>query len=519
MTTIDTHAPARLQAARRRLYDHLCERVESDGAIRERCGSRILETALLLDLLRKEHTESGTQQALLAFLQQARPSGFLDTAFVNASLGQPVAGEELRSGLDGFRHFTGVRKRILLETLLATLGAVPFRDCVDPGDVRQQEQAVWTDLTLGAVRILHATHRGRHFPGLEEDRRRLTDSLSSFTAGAAWQGNVLAHLIALHALRTFQSGGKLLRDGMRALVGTVNPDGGAPFIAGQEVWVTALAGTALAGAGDPAAVVPRMASYIADRQLADGGWGYDETTTQSDVDDTSRCAVLLRLADPDTHRTRLTRADDYLLNLADPTGGWPTYVRGHDPEPDLTAGAVIALAADPHSHSKILERGVGFLLEAQRHDGTWQCSWARSQSSVITHAVQALDASATHVSPTLRAHIRSAVTAAARRLTQTQNPDGGWGHKEGAASDALSTAHAIPVIVRHASPTVADRALAHLLEHQDADGGFTAPPDQVGPRPLPYNFPVLAGIHALTTLNAAGESYQNRQRQEAAVAR
>lgn len=518
MTTIDAYAPARLQAARQNLYEHLCGRVESDGAIRERCGSRILETALLLDLLRKEHVAPGTRHTLLAFLRQARPDGFLDTAVAAAALGQPVAGDEVRGRLDGFRHFTGARKRILIETLLAILGAVPFGDCTDPGDLPQQEQAVWTDVTLGAARILHAVHHRRHFPALDADRRRLIDALSSFTAGAAWQGNVLAHVIALHALRTFQPGSELLRDGTRALVGTVNPDGGVPFIAGQEVWVTALAGTALAGAGDPADVVPRMTSYIADRQLADGGWGYDETTTQSDADDTSRCAVLLRLTDPDTHHARLTRADGYLLNLADAAGGWPTYVRGHDPEPDLTAGAVLALAADPRGHAKPVERGVGFLLNTQRHDGTWQRSWTRSESSVLTHAVQALDASAPHVSPTLRAHIRAAVTAAARRLTQTQNPDGGWGHNQSAASDALSTAHAIPVIVRHASSTVADRALAYLLEHQDADGGFTAPPDQVGPRPLPYSFPVLAGVHALTALNAADKSFRSRQRRESAVA-
>jgi len=517
MTATVSWPYARVLSARQRLYDHLVCRVEPDGAIRDRCASRILESALLLSLLRKERTGPDTQEALTGFLGRARPAGVLDAAAAAAVTGRPVASAEVRAHLDGFRHFTGARKQLLLETLLAVLGALPFDGRTDPGCVPDEEQAVWTDVTLRAARILHAAHRNEESPGLDADRAWMAASLGSFDAGKVWQGNALAHLIALHALHTYQPGGALLREGLHALVRIQNADGGIPFIAGQEVFVTALAGTALAGAGDLRGVVPRMAAYVAGRQLADGGWGYDETTTQSDVDDTSRCARLLRLAGPDTHGHRLGRADNYLHRMADGAGGWSTYVRGHAPEPDVTAGSAIALAPDRRRHAGILDQAVGFLLNAQDDDGTWQRSWTLSESSVIAHVVEALGRTTAHVSPTTRTRIAAATAKAVRRLEQTQNPDGGWGRRHGDTSDATSTAHAVPVIVRHGAATTAGRALAHLLDRQEPEGGFTAPPDQVGPRPLPFNFPVLAGVHALAALNTAVEAHPANARPRSAA--
>ena len=95
---------------------------------------------------------------------------------------------------------------------------------------------------------------------------------------------------------------------------------------------------------------------------------------------------------------------------------------------------------------------------------------------------------------------------AARRgaSAATQHADGGWGQEAGAPSDVLSTAQAIAVVVRHGDAADAVRALAYLLSRQDADGGFSSPPDQTGPRPLAFDFPMLADIHALSAFQRAG---------------
>ncbi|MGH3771239.1 MAG: hypothetical protein ACRDRW_07560 [Pseudonocardiaceae bacterium] len=63
---------------------------------------------------------------------------------------------------------------------------------------------------------------------------------------------------------------------------------------------------------------------LAQLRKSDGGWGYTEITSQTDVDDTSHCVEFLRLASPERHRDVLTRAEDYLTGMADPGGGFPS---------------------------------------------------------------------------------------------------------------------------------------------------------------------------------------------------
>jgi hypothetical protein len=88
--------------------------------------------------------------------------------------------------------------------------------------------------------------------------------------------------------------------------------------------------------------------------------------------------------------------------MAGPTGGFPTWVRSDAPDVDMTAGAILALAPDWPRHRELLD----------------------------------------------------AATRAVAHLTATQNTDGGWGRHGDAPSDVLSTAQALPVVVRHGDPHV-----------------------------------------------------------------
>jgi len=93
-----------------------------------------------------------------------------------------------------------------------------------------------------------------------------------------------------------------------------------------------------------------------------------------------------------------------------------------------------------------------------------------------------------------------------------QLPDGGWGYStDTSPNDVLSTAQAVPAVIGRAPGPLTDRAVRWLLAEQHDDGGFTSRPGQVGPRPLPYDFPVLASIQALNALNAARESAPARR--------
>lgn len=480
-----------LPAARRRLYDLVVGQVHADGAIRDRCASRPLESALFLQFLRKQRALPVVQDEIAAYLRAAIPSTPLDQIIIAGAIGYPDR-SRATSYLNGFSHSTGKRKQLVLATLLALCGAIPLDQALDPVECTYTRQATWTDLTLCAIRILSC-------PATDQrtDREFLVRKLEDFGPGPAWEGNVLAHLIALHALQVFRSDSTLLRDGVDAIARLRNPDGGVPFIVGQEVWVTALAGMALARAGAPHPLLTRMGDYLAARQLPCGGWGYDETTTQSDVDDTTRCVQFLRQTDSVRYHRSLKAAEKYLIAIADSdSGGFPTYIKGLQSEADLTAGALLALTPS----TALFQKSAKFLLDAQNPNGTFEQSWTLSRTSVIAHVLEALYKAQFHI-PALTSRIRVATARSATHLHGTQNQDGGWSQSPGGLSDVLSTAHAIPAL---ASAETQDRAVGWLLAHQRSDGGFASPPDQVGPRPLPYDFPILASVHALTALNAAG---------------
>ncbi|WP_369166438.1 prenyltransferase/squalene oxidase repeat-containing protein [Streptomyces sp. R28] len=384
----------------------------------------------------------------------------------------------------------------MLSTLLSLTGVMPIETNTDAHTLRYQGYAAWTELSLCAIKILHGHARGGHAAVSTADRNYLAGRLESAGPDQVWEGNALAHLIALHALHTCQPDSPLLHNAIAALCRIRNNDGGLPFISGQEIFVTALAGKALAAAGAPQSLLIQMGDRISGLQQRDGGWGYTETTSQTDVDDTGVCVEFLRIADTARYRQVLARAEQYLGAMADPRGGFPTYLRGHQCEADMTAGAVTALSASWQDHAPLLDKCVEFLLSAQRDDGTFENSWTRSRSSAIHRILDALR----HVpqAPADRsARIANATLASAGYLAKTQNPDGGWGYHPGKESDVVSTAHALPVIARTGDRHTLGRGLHYLLGHQNTDGGYTSAPDQFGPRPLPFDYPVLTDAHVL----------------------
>ncbi|WP_327591570.1 prenyltransferase/squalene oxidase repeat-containing protein [Streptomyces chartreusis] len=489
-------SPAHLRTRAVRLRDRLTNHVEADGLVQDRCGSRVLESALLLSLLRKTRTLPTVHDGLVGYLRGARPDGPMDTMIVETAMGHPGQQDRAVAYLEEFRHHSGARKRLMLSALLSLTGVMTIETNTDPHTLRYQGYAAWTELSLCAIKILHRHARGGHAAVRAADRDYLAGRLESAGPDQVWEGNALAHLIALHALHACQPDSALLYDGIAALCRIRNSDGGLPFISGQEIFVTAVAGRALAAARAPQSLLIRMGDRISGLQQRDGGWGYTETASQTDVDDTGVCVEFLRIADAARYRQVLARAEQYLAGMADPRGGFPTYVRGHQREVDMTAGAVLALSASWQDHAPLLDMCVDFLLCAQRDDGTFENSWTRSRSSAIHRVLDAL-----HQAPPApaerSARIAHATLASTGYLAKAQNADGGWGYHPGKDSDVISTAHALSVIARTGDRHTLGRGLHYLLAHQNADGGYTSVPDQVGPRPLPFDYPVLADVHVL----------------------
>ena len=239
-----------------------------------------------------------------------------------------------------------------------------------------------------------------------------------------------------------------------------------------------------------------------------GGWGWSDLSgAVPDADDTPGALLalenLLRHASlsPSQRNAIHTAAEQgirWLLSLQNRDQGWPTFCRGWGKLPfdrsgaDITAHALRALHAwrDELSESKFVSqaridraiaRGVKYLEQHQRDDGSWLPLWFGNQdmpddenpvygTSKVLLALQDLGLNE---------------TSAARRgfawLQRNQNPDGGWGGEKSLArgdirsSSVEETALAVealsgaPDLTQHAA--CVDNGAAWLIDAVE-NGGY-----------------------------------------------
>ncbi|GAA3463430.1 FAD-binding protein [Saccharothrix longispora] len=490
------------------LTRHLAVAVRGTGAVDDRCGSRVLESALLLALLRADDSHSRERERLTDFLLRRRPGADdIDALLIDACLSPRDTAARASERADALvpsmvnrgTAGRGRLKEVMLRTVLHLLCGTPLDHRDAPPAVPPDGITTFTDVHLLATRTIHAHACGRPHTVSDAERDRLVSLLRGDRNRLLWEASATTHLLGLHAVRTFRPKDRAVTDGLLRFTLALNDDGGMPFLDSQDLWLTAVAGLEYVHHPRLAPLTRRMAEFVAFWQAPDGGWPFATGMHQTDVDTTTRCMEFLHAA-PGRYDTALADATRYLTTIADPGGGFPTWVRGDQPDLDVTAGAILALAPDQEHHHDLLTRAVDFVLDAQLPDGTFDRSWTVSESSAIQRVLDAL-----HAVPGLAAddRVAEATRRAVARLLATQHPDGGWGHTEDEPSDVLSTAQTLSALARHDAREATLRAVAYLTAHQDDDGGFTSRPDQVGPRPLPFDYPVLADLHALTALRRA----------------
>lgn len=365
-------------------------------------------------------------------------------------------------------------------------------------------QTTWGELTGCAMKILAARSLGQE--PAPQDRRLLTHRLKA-SRREVWEGNVGAHTLALLALHATDPDDPLLTDGTDALLKVRNPDGGLPFIPDHADFLSAVAALALARSALPShhQLLLRIGDFLAAHQNPDGGWAFTDRVTQGDTESTGAVLEALHAIDPTRYARALNRGRAHLATLAGGDGGFPTYLPGQPSEAVMTANAICALAPDPARYTPLLRRATLHLLEAQQPDGTFERSWSLAQAHALRRATAALTCLPPPITAALTERIQQALHRADTYLSSAQNPDGGFGHQAGDASDVSSTAHALSAGTSLNRPAWSSRALAYLLAHQQADGGFTSRPEQVAPRPIPYAHPSHASVFALTAL---GEHHQ-----------
>jgi len=286
-------------------------------------------------------------------------------------------------------------------------------------------------------------------------------------SGGYLEATPLTSFVLMSLAATGRSGEPVAQDCLRFLVDSVLEDGSWPIDTNLATFVTSLAAHALAT--DPAddgrwrtAPLMRWHLHCQHRRrhpftgAEPGGWGWtDLSGAVPDGDDTPGAMLALvtyRRGAGSGEADRRAAIDqaladgcDWLLQLQNRDGGWPTFCRGWGRLPfdrssvDLTAHALRALQAygdalgeqiAPRRRAamaRALQRGWRFVTKTQRTDGSWLPLWFGNQDRPddenpfygTGRVLVALGEAGVTDSPGVR--------EACGFLLARQNPDGGWG--------------------------------------------------------------------------------------------
>lgn len=490
---VPSHIPERFFEALVRLRARVIEQIGDDGAIREPCRGRVLESVLLFRLLGKTAAEPACRSRLAAFLEANRQSA---DPFDNM-LARVALGERDTSNVEDLIHklvrqapaFASARKRAFVLTLFALLGLdVEMPDPADDGlDFAGLHD--WAIVEVTAMRVILAAATGHKASVSDADRERLvaTQGLSGI-----WEGHLLVHLFVLHALSEIPDTAELVLAGIQQALRYQRADGSIAFVCDTDTWCSVTGGIALLAVGAPRDVVCLVAQHVVRQQRTDGGWAFTDSAYQIDLDDTSVALQFLQVCDARHYRESTRRGVELLYAVRSADGGFPTYMRA-SPEACMTAASIDALTLDWSRHRDAIVTGLQFLADAQRPDETFPPDWSSSRLHTVFRALLAARRHAGYQPE----HLGRMIARSMEFVLQTQNLDGGWGQQDGAASDPVSTAYAVIALCGQDNPTPVIRGLGYLLENQRVDGSIDSIADTVGPRPFVFDIPALANIFVL----------------------
>ncbi|MFI6956038.1 prenyltransferase/squalene oxidase repeat-containing protein [Nocardia sp. NPDC050408] len=453
----------------------------------------MLESVLACRLLEYDSSYSTALARVRSYLAAAHDRVGL-TPIDQVLLGRPD-GEVLA----GFDHHTAPRKQVLVGAILHAAGvggtvasAAPAAPAITTSALHTWKRVEWV-----ACQAIHAQVAGARMA--DDPLQALADWLDG---PRIHEGNHLSHLLVLHALRPYPEHHAAVRHGLDLLVATQCADGGFSVAEHFDTWVTSIVATALTEAGARNQVLVHTGEWMAACQAADGGWSYAPGATQTDMDTTYTAMTFLHAHDRDRYAPRLAAGRAYVRRMQNTDGGWPTYCHGTPSEPAMTGGALVVLAEQAQDHAEEIVAGVRWLAHSQQSDGTFERSWSLAEGNALFRAVHGLCAARDNVPlpPSVARAVDHAVGRATSYLTQTQNHDGGWGHRAWNPSDPISTGYALAALGRLRQRSPMPAAMAFLAACQRPDGGFDAPADTVAPRPIPVDVPVLAPAYVLRGL-------------------
>jgi squalene-hopene/tetraprenyl-beta-curcumene cyclase len=313
--------------------------------------------------------------------------------------------------------------------------------------------------------------------------------------------------------------------GIDFLVNAVRPDGSWPIDTNLSTWVTTLSINALSEAGESIGqLAGPLRRWLLDQQYrsvhpftsaAPGGWGWTPLPgAVPDADDTAGALLALRNLGATAESSESAIAGlEWLLNLQNRDGGWPTFCRGWGHLPfdrssaDITAHALRALqswkdvvhspvpAASGREVGDIPQRlqrasrlGLRFLDGIQRPDGSWLPLWFGNQHAPDDENPVYGTARVLAAYRDLELRDSEAARRGYRWLIACQCEDGGWGGSPGVPPSVEETALAVDALIGCGDVAGADESLARgirwLVERVE-DGSF------LNPSPIGFYFAKL----------------------------
>ena len=327
----------------------------------------------------------------------------------------------------------------------------------------------------------------------------------------------LTAFVALSLINSGFAETEVVKKGIQFLKNTQREDGGWPIDVDLSTWVTSLSVKAFRGKlngflnSDEQDKIADHYCWIQNKTVhpfngtKPGGWGWTIFAgSVPDGDDTPGAIVaLLKLQPKEKIRKEILAATEWLQQLQNRDGGFPTFSKGWGKLPfdqscaDLTGHALLAVSAVTEefhetlkpAEKKMLNEMMGktlnYLETVQADDGSWLPLWFGNQLTTShTNPVYGTARVLTYLKDATQNHWHNAKTQSrfskmiekgTAFLISAQNTDGSWGGDKNIAGSMEETALAVSALASQKNIDLCNSGLRWMKDYYEKHGFKPAP--------------------------------------------